>query len=231
VLKAGATPPATVDTPGSAVAWLVALEANEKFRPEGWRETARKLLKHNIPFVQDVALRSHPLTLDEPTIKVVNELLESDYLPVQGAACILAWKSKTKACGPTLKTLLQTTPDKWIMNSAFLAAETCGVNNDERLEICVDRMQPLNNDWNMWMMSQLVSGSIKTNGHGAQALADWTSTLATLQPAWREFIAAHRVLLRKGVRFPASSPPLSREMFPKDFRLYPPGQRQPWPEW
>lgn len=231
LLKAGATPPATVDTPGSAVAWLVALNVNEKFRPEGWRETARKLLKHNIPFVQDVALRNHPLTLDEPTAEIVTELLNNDYLPVQAAACILAWKSKTKACGPTLKKLMQTTSDKWIMSNAFLAAETCGVPNDERLEICVDRMQPHNKDWNMWLIGQLVSGSIKTNGHGAHALEDWTSTLATLQPAWREFIAAHRVLLRKGVRFPPSSPPLSQEMFPKHFHMYPSGQRRPWPEW
>jgi hypothetical protein len=141
----------------------------------------------------------------------------------------VAAKAKLKSCAAPLIEVLQNTKDEWIMRASFTAAAECGINNDERLEICVRRMRPRNNDWNMLILGLLKDGAIDSGGYGSQAIEDWRPILPAIQESWLEFIAAHRQLLRKGTKFPPSDPPLSREMFPPGFRIDRPGQ-PPWPE-
>jgi hypothetical protein len=208
---------------------MVGLGLNEDFRPDGWRETAQGVLKHEIPFIRDVALRNLPLPLDEATATIVNEAIQDDFAPVQGAACDLAGKARLKEFGPSLVKILENTQNEWLMRGAFDAAKECGVNNDERLEICLRRMKPRDNEWNMLMLSLLIDGTIKTSGYGSRAIDNWSPILPGIRKAWLEFIAAHRQELREGKRFDVGDPPLSRQMLPPEFRLDRKGQ-PPWPE-
>jgi hypothetical protein len=216
-------------TPGNAVVWLVSLNLDENFRPDGWRERVHGLTKHEIPFMRDLALRSMPLPLDDASVALVTEAIDDDFAPVQGAACDLAGKAKLKAFGPALTEVLRTTTNEWVLRAAFDAAAKCGVENDRRLETCVLRMKPRTNDWNMMLLGLLISGAIDNNGYGARAIDDWTKILPELQTAWLEFIAANQQALRDGKRFKVAAPPLTPEMFPPDFQLHRDGQA-PWPE-
>jgi hypothetical protein len=209
--------------------WLSALGLNESFRPDGWQDTARKLARHEIPFIRDVALRNRPLPLDDATVEVVAEAIEDEFAPVQGSACQLAGKARLKAFGEPLTRVLETTKNDWVLRAAFSAAAECGVANDRRLEICVRRMGRRTNDWNMLLLSLLIEGTIGSHGYSAQAIDDWTSILPGIQSAWLEFIETNRERLREETRFEIASPPLSPKMFPPKFRLNRAGQPA-WPE-
>lgn len=229
LLRRGAQPPDFATTPGQAVVWLKALGIDKEFRPDGWRETLRGLVRHDIPFIRDVALRHMPLPLDEADIELVAAAIGDKFEPVQGAACELAGKAKLKEFGAPLVDVLETTDNEWVMRAAFSAAAECGVDNDRRLEICVRRMRPRDNDWNMLMLHVLNDGAIEGSGYSSRAIEDWTAVLPGIQRAWLKFIESHRQLLRKGTHFPATDPPLSRKMFPPGFQLDRAGQ-PPWPE-
>jgi hypothetical protein len=162
-------------------------------------------------------------------VVVVATAIKDEYPPVQGAACNLAGKAKLKAFAAPLTEVLETTTNEWVMRDAFDAADKCGVENDRRLEICVRRMRPRDNDWNMLMLQLLKDGAIESGGGSWQAINDWASILPGIRRAWLEFIESHRQLLRKGARFPVSDPPLSPKMFPPDYRLSRAGQPE-WPE-
>jgi hypothetical protein len=97
------------------------------------------------------------------------------------------------------------------------------------LEICVRRMRENDNDWNMLILGLLKDGTIDSSGYGSQAIKDWRPILPAIQESWLSFIESHRQLLRKGKLFPASDPPLSREMFPPGFTIHRNGQ-PPWPD-
>jgi hypothetical protein len=229
LLRRGARPPDSTTTPGRAVVWLLGLGDDEHFRPEGWRETARGLVQHDIPFIRDVALRNLPLPLDDATAADVAAAITDEFAPVQGAACELAGKAKLERFREPLIDALENTNNDWVMRAAFSAASECGVENDRRLEICIGRMEARDNDWNMLILSLLKDGALESGGYGAQAIDDWTSILPGIQKAWLTFVDSHRLLLRKGTRFPAGDPPLSPKMFPPGFQLDR-ARQPPWPE-
>jgi hypothetical protein len=229
LLRRGAKPTGEPTTPGQAAVWLMALGSDENFRPDGWRETLRGLARHDIPCIRDAALKQLPLPLAEADIELVAMAIDDKFEPVQGAACELAGKVKSEKFRGPLTKALEATDNEWVMRNAFSAAAECGVENDWRLEICVRRMRPRDNDWNMLMLQLLKDGAIESHGHSARAIENWSSILPGLRKSWLDFIEAHRQLLRKGTRFPASDPPLSPAMFPPGYRIHRNGQ-PPWPE-
>jgi len=229
LLRRGAIPPDSATTPGNAVVWLLSLGVDENFRPDGWRETARGLIQHEIPFIRDVALRNLPLPLDDAVMAVVAKAIKDEFAPVQGAACNLAGKAKLLAFGPPLVDVLESTKNDWVMRAAFSAAAECGVESDRQLEICVRRMLPRDNDWNMLMLHLLKDGAIGSHGHSSQAIDEWTSILPGIQNSWLEFIDAHRQELQEGKRFEVATPPLTPKMFPPGFQIRRQGQPA-WPE-
>src|SRR5262249_30210240 len=229
LLRHGAQPPGAASTPGNAVVWLFALGTREDFRPDDWRQTARSLIQHEIPFIRDVALRNLPLPLDDVTVSMVAKAIQDEYVPVQTAACTLAGRSKLMAFGALLIDLLTTTENDWVMRAAFSAAAECGVENDRRLEICVRRMGSHTNAWNMLLLGLLIDGAIESHGYGAQDIKDWTEILPGIETAWFEFIDANRQKLREKRGFKVAAPPLTPKMFPPGFQLHRAGQPS-WPE-
>lgn len=228
LLQRGARSPESATTPGNSVVWLLALGTNKEFRPEGWRETIRGLVQHEIPFIRDLALRNMPLPLDSETISVVEDAILDGFTPVQAAACDLAGKSNRKEFGPNLITILRLSENDWLIRAAFRSAHECGVPNDKRLEICLQRMGRFTNDRNMVILGLLIDGSIDSNGHGAQEIKDWKPFLPGIQTAWLNFIEAHRQELQEGTRYRPGSESLSPDMFPPQFQLHINGQPG-WP--
>ena len=119
LLRRGTQPPATAASPGSAVAWLLGLGLNERFRPDGWPETLRGLMRHEIPFVREVALLNRPLPLDDATVATLAEMIKDEFAPVQGAACNLAAKVKSKSLNTPLVEVLETTKNDWVLCPPF----------------------------------------------------------------------------------------------------------------
>jgi hypothetical protein len=232
LVRRGATPPASAGTPGEAVAFLVGMEdANLALRPQGWQGVAAGLLKHDIPFIRDLALRCMPLPLNEAAADAVAACIQDKFEPVQGAACDLAGKSKSARFAPLLKEALRTTTNEWVLRGAFRAAADCGAEMDSLLEICVSRLERSSNDRNMVLLGLMIDGAIQhEGGYGAQSHGDWQEFLGDMQKAWGEFISVNRDALRAGRRFRIGGPPVTREMFPPKFEFDRAG-RPPWPDW
>jgi hypothetical protein len=214
LLKLGATPPSTAATPGNAIVWLKALGSDKTFRPAGWSETARNLIKHEIPFIREVAIRNLPQSLDEPTAAAIAVALHDKFIPVQSAACELAWRAKLKVCAAPLIEVLKTTDNMWVMNSAIYAAVDCGVPNDQVLEICVSRLDPENVDWNHHLFLDFVRLAIKNHSGSSGSEDAWRGRTREIQAAWLEMIKAHRQELRDRKLFKPDDPALPKAMFP-----------------
>src|SRR5438093_11484770 len=58
-------------TAGELLLFACAVRAGEKFRPAGWEEAFARALRHELPYVREVALESLPL----PPPKAVRGLL------------------------------------------------------------------------------------------------------------------------------------------------------------
>ncbi len=203
---------------------------NENFRPEGWQDTVRGLLKHEIPFIRAVAVQNLPLPLDDATVALIAEAIKDDLEPVQGAACDLAYKAKLSAFGPPLVNLLERTENDWLLRAPFRSAAECSIENDRRLEICVRRMGHGSNDRNMVLLGLLIDGVIQhQGGYGSNSIDDWTKILPGIQNAWHGFIDANREAIRNGQQFKIAEPPVTREMFPPGFQFHRKGQPD-WPE-
>ena len=138
------------------------------FAPMAGLKRWRGLMRHEIPFVREVALLNRPLPLDDATVATVAEMIKDEFAPVQGAACHLAAKVKATSLSMPLAEVLKTTKNVWVLQATFWAANDCGLENDRRLEICVSRLEPRNNDWNMVLMRLLVGGVIESHGSGAE---------------------------------------------------------------
>ncbi|MDZ4820200.1 MAG: M56 family metallopeptidase [Planctomycetota bacterium] len=215
-------------TPGGAVIWLLKLGSDEKFRPAGWRETARGLIEHEIPYIRELALLNQPLPLDDATTAAVIRAIRSDYPPVQGAACDLAAKAKLKEFGPAVLQVVGSTKNQWVLDAAFRAADACGVEKDRPLEILARRLTTNEKDWNTLILRQLVDGSIKSNGGYTPDVQNWGAIVGGIRTAWLKFISANREDLRAGRLVEIDSPALSLKMFPDGYELHQNGKPS-WP--
>ena len=166
-----------------------------------------------------MALRNHPDSVEGATAATIAKAMSSDSDAVQGAACELAKRAKLNTFAQPLIEVLKTADNDWVMRAAFHAASECGVENDRRLELCLDRMHSQNNDWNMLMLSLLLDGSLETNGTGYKAIENWGKILPGLQNAWRKFIAENRTELRAGKLRHSDASSLSEKMFPPDYTV------------
>lgn len=228
LIRRGAEPPVSAGTPGQASAFLAGIAAKGDFRPTGWQQTVLGLIKHDIPFLREMALMNMPLPLDDSANAAVARAIKDKFKPVQAAACELAAKAKSPALGPPAMDVLQASSDPWVLRAAFQAAGECGIGNDRRLEICVGRMSPLTNELNMLMLSLLIDGSIQHDGgYGSQSIDNWTDILPGIQKAWLDFIVANRQALRDGKLFLIAQPPVTAGMFPPGFSFHRVGK----PDW
>ena len=228
LIERGATPPATADTPGRAVAFLVGLDKNPKSRPKGWEKIAASLLKHELPFLRSRALQRMSVPLDDEAATSVGDLIESKYAAVQSPACILAGKSKLARFQQPLMDVLRTTTNDWVLRDAFPAAAACGVKKDRILETLLDRLERHSNDRNMVMLSLMIDGSIRyVGGSGGQSHSNWQPFLGSLQAAWRKFIETNRATLQKGELVELDDPTVTPDLLPPGYYLHVRGR--PWP--
>jgi hypothetical protein len=228
LIKRGAKPPVSTQTPGQAMAFLAGLKTNKKFRPKGWRKLAVNLIAHEKQLVREMALKCIPLPLDDAGVIAVAKAMKDKTTPVQWAACGLAEKAKSLALGQPATDVLKKSDNHWVLRSAFRAAGACGVDNDQRLELCVAKLGR-GNDMNMLLLGLLIDGSIKhMGGTGSSAIRQWESITPGIRGAWMHFIASNRKALRGGKRFIIAKEPVIPEMFPPKFAFSRPGKTG-WP--
>jgi len=216
LVQRGAEIPADPKTPGQAVVFLVALRLRKDFRPQGWEATYARLLQHEIPYVQEIALESVP----EPPPKALVELLRTRLahpdLDVRIAACRAAGESKSPELRAPVLKLVASAEDHWLLNAATNAAHQLGARV-ETLGILASRLDSTEIGWECFYT--LMSWVIVSHDSGGKSVLD-AETARRLKARWTKFLQDHREALKAGRRFKPGDPELTPDLMPPEYKIH-----------
>jgi len=200
-------------TPGEAVIFLNALGTRESFRPADWEKTVAGLLRHDMPFVREMALNNIPVPLPPAVRKLMPALLLDADVDVQIAACLLAGKSKLlEFKEPALK-VLATAREEWLLHRVENALLEMGARF-ESIEVLVGRLD--DREMTVRCLSRLADWVIADHSTGASpAEKSFAADAAkAVKARWQRFLQDHGKALRTGHRFPLGDPALTPDLFP-----------------
>src|SRR5207302_626347 len=81
----------------------------EKFRPRGWEDVLARALRHDSPWVREVALESLPVPAPQATRALLPALVEDANLDVQKVACKYAERTRDRELVRPVLAVLKTT--------------------------------------------------------------------------------------------------------------------------
>ncbi|HKB40931.1 MAG TPA: HEAT repeat domain-containing protein, partial [Gemmataceae bacterium] len=212
----------TPQTAGELLLFTCAFRSREKFRPEGWEEAFVRALRHDLPYVREVALESLPLTLPKRIRGLLPKLLADRDVDVQIAACRLAERLKAPELREPVLNVLRTAQESWLLNAAGNAGHALGLQA-ERIRVYASRLDEEAVAVE-FLRSLVYSVIAKTYGHSSPSKLD-AATRRACKQAWKEFLDRHGKALAAGKKFNLSDPALPRkELFP-GFTFDPPPRK------
>jgi HEAT repeat protein len=199
-------------TGGELILFACAIGARETFRPRGWEETLTRGLRHDLPYVREMALMTLPVPPPATAGKLLPELLADGDVDVQIAACRLAGKWKAPALrAPVLKTL-QTAREHWLFDDAANAAGALGASW-ERTGILVERLDE--EGMTVRCLTALLGLFDTTGGWGNPTELD-VETGRGCKKAWQQFVARSSEAIRAGKKLKLNAPDVpAAQLFPR----------------
>src|SRR5262249_36488409 len=116
----------TPTTPGELLLFASAVRERKKYRPAGWEGAFVTALRHELPYVREVALEALPLPPPKSARGLLPHLLGDPNADVQIAACHVAGKLKAKELSPAVLASLRTAKEYWHLHAASNAAFALG---------------------------------------------------------------------------------------------------------
>src|SRR5262249_46251094 len=160
-------------TPGELILFTTAVRAREKYRPAGWEKVFVKALRHELPYVREVALESLPLPPPKAARALLPRLLGDSNIDVQIAACKVAEKLKAREFTPAVLAALRAAKEQWHLYAANNAAHALGTER-ERVRIFVSRLD--DETVAAWCRGHLVSSVLSgTSGYGSPTKLEGTT--------------------------------------------------------
>src|SRR5262249_2408844 len=126
-------------TPGEAAVFLDALGSRATFRPRDWEATVAELLRHDIPYVRELAVKNLPVPPPRSLAAAVPDRILALGGDGQIAALDLAGKWKAPGLKEPVLKALATARETWALRSASNAASALGLNY-EPIEVWVSRL-------------------------------------------------------------------------------------------
>lgn len=210
LLDAGATPAADPKSPGEVAVHVTHYGPKTK-RPPQYATRAAAWLGHPIPQVRVLVLRGTAAPLDSVLAEALPELLESDHLGVQNAACdALAEYGPVKGAKNAVLAAADEATDDWLVRCLARAAPAVGLDRDRVADIWARRL--VNADHASLMYEQL-SGLLDAGGGGMSGEID-AAEAERLSAAWRRFIARHRTRIRAGRLFTPEDDVVTDDLLP-----------------
>ena len=205
-------------TAGELLLFTSAFRAQEKFRPAGWEKTFLTALRHELPFVREMALEALPLPPPKEARALLPGLVGDRDVDVQIAACHLAEKLRAPELRQPVLAVLRAAKEHWQLNAASNAAHALGADR-ERIRILAARLD--DEGVAAWCLGDLVSATLTgTNGYGSSTKLE-AKTGRACKKAWARFLAQHGEALATGKRFPLADPSLPlAQLFP-GYTFYP----------
>ncbi|MBN1360661.1 MAG: hypothetical protein JW993_08720 [Sedimentisphaerales bacterium] len=217
LLARGAPAPTRPVSDGQSMFFLLALKENETFRPDGWREMCDRLLRSDIPYVQEQTLIALPAPMPQPLRKHLAPILASGDIDASIEACRIIGRDKLIDQKDGVLKVCQTAKEDWLFRAAGNALHALGADY-ERLEIlvarldepgllfdCLDSLKPIMFD--------------NTGGGGSSRNIDLEAEARRIKPKWQAFIHDHEAYLRAGGKFTLPDPNVPAEMFPEQYSI------------
>jgi hypothetical protein len=202
-------------SPGELVLFACAIGGRAEFRPKDWEATYVRLLRHELPYVREIALSHMPVPLAEPFAKRLRTLLADADVDVQIAACEVAAKTKAPSLeGPVLE-VVASAKDEWLLRARYHAAADLGA----RLSLIQTLVARLDEEGMTSTCLNYLAGSILTD------LSSYSiptremlggKTARTCQAVWWKLLQDHGKALQDGRKFRLADPALPlKELFPE----------------
>jgi hypothetical protein len=203
-------------SPGEFLLSACAVGSREKFRPKGWEETFVVALRHELPFVREIAVNNLPSPPPAEAGKLIAGLIEDKDVDVQIAACHFAVKWKAAHLRGAVLRTLKSAKEQWLFTGASDAARELGAFK-ERVEILVDRLDE--QGMTVRCLTQLVGMIEDTNGYGNRTELD-VETGKTCKQAWQRFLERNAETIKADRKFKLADPGFpAAELFPQ-FTFY-----------
>ncbi len=213
--KRGAEVPTNPQSPGQAVVFLAALKAKRDFRPGGWQATALALLKHEIPYVRQLALQSLPRPLSKSFVALLPTLLADADVVVRIQACRAAEENKAEGLQEPILKIVASAKDTWLLRAAHKAARATG-GRAESLELLASRFDDTETGWECFYL--VMSSVIKSHGSGGKGALD-SQMAEKLKGRWSKFLQDHRQAIKAGRRFEVGDPELTADLMPPEYKI------------
>jgi len=205
----GGSAPMKPGSPGEAILFLDALKSRVSFRPPNWEIIVSELLRHEIPYIREMALLNLPLPLPASLAKRIPPLLLDANLDVQLAACHLVREAKDQRCKETVLKLLAVAKDNWLINDVNNTAWALGLRF-QAIEVLVSRLDE--KDMTRECLN-LLSSWVIADQSGSSGTGEKVDPRA-VKRRWQKFLRDHGDRLRAGQTFKLGDPALTPDLFP-----------------
>ena len=216
LVKRGVEVPTNPQSPGEAVVFLSALKFLDEFRPEGWESITMELLRHDIPYIRQLALQSLPKPLSKPFADLLPMLLTDPDLVVQIQACKAAAETRDPTLNPAILKNVSSAKDEWLLRIAYNAADASGARV-EALELLIPRFDDTPAGWKCFRI--VMSSVIESHGSGGKGSLN-SQTASRLRARWSKFLQEHREAIQAGHRFKPGDPELTPDLMPPEYKLH-----------
>jgi hypothetical protein len=205
----GARPSATPATPGEAIAFVVALQCLDDFRPEGWQATCERLLTHPNAHVRKATIERLPGPPSDAVTALLPKLLNDPELSVAIYACRYVGEFNVEAVRRHVLRIVAATKDKWRLRAACRAAYRSGARL-EMLRTLASRLEEegkAGRDCHGWLIHYTINYMSMTSKDTMP-----TGAGKGLKASWTRFLADHAEAIREGRWFEVGAPELTPDL-------------------
>lgn len=226
-LREGALLPVPPRTAAEAALLLRVGTENQNLRPADWEALRLKLLRHEVPFIRQLALESLAIDADYPRrhiapapmkpelLALMPDLLTDRDPSAREAACKLVDATKERRLKASVLEVVRTGKNRWVLNSAAGAAHAISADYEAWL-IWAER---LDEPGMMRLAIENLATVIQGKGGYGWSEASKDDTGRLLKPKWQQFLKQHRARLQAGKLLATDDPELSPDLFPKEFHV------------
>ena len=216
MLKRGVSAPENPTSPGESILFLIALQDNAAFRPEGWMQTCDRLLQNDIPYIQENTLKAVPAPMPRLLQKHLAPILKSGDIDASIEACRIIERDKLTDLKEPILAVLRTATEDWLFRAASSAALAIDAKY-ERIEILVGRLDEP--DMMFKCLDALKTIFTNTGGGSANSNIDIPAAARRIKPKWQTFIKENKAYLESGETFNLPHHKVTADMFPEGYYM------------
>ena len=212
----GVEAPVSPRSPGEAAVFLTAFASRKDFRPQGWETTFRKLLKHRLFYIRQLALKSIPRPVDNQFLDLLVELLGDSEFAVVREACTAAEGLKNPELKEPIINILSNSRSVKIIDLAIKVAKSLSML-PEALLVIAARLDEKGME--IASASVLAYNTLQTTYFSCSGKIGFVNA-EQLKKTWVAFINNHKEEIRGGRKFSVSDAELTPDLIPEACRIF-----------